>query len=238
MSTAFTQETVTPAGQRLAGWLARQWLTIVIGLLLFWNGLPFLAPVFMVQGWTRAGQLIYLLYATQCHQLPQRSFFLFGPQTMYTLTEIQQVWRDTTNPLELRRFVGSEALGWKVAWSDRMVYMYVSLTLFVILYAWLRRRWPAFSVWYLILLLLPLALDGTSHMISDMFYGIGGGFRDHNSWLAFLTGNMLPISFYVGDQLGSFNAWMRLVSGLLFSLGLVGFIMPRVDPAQAQGGES
>ena len=207
-------------------------------MLLIWNGLPFLAPVLMANGWSRAGRAIYLLYATQCHQLPQRSFFLFGPQSMYTLGEVQTLWKDTINPLTLRGFIGSDTLGWKVAWSDRMVYMYLSLTVFTILYALLYRRWPAFSVWTLLLLLLPLALDGTTHLISDTLYGIGAGFRDHNSWLASLTGNLLPISFYSGDQFGSFNSWMRLLSGVTFAIGLVGFVLPRVDPGRTKESDS
>ena len=49
----------------------------------------------------------------------------------------------------------------------------------------------------------------------------GTGFRDTNAWLAALTGNALPDSFYMGDQLGSFNSWMRWLTGFLFSLPTV-----------------
>lgn len=34
------------------------------------------------------------------------------------------------------------------------------------------------------LLLLPMAVDGVTHMISDWTAGIGYGFRYHNAWLA------------------------------------------------------
>ena len=36
----------------------------------------------------RAQKLIYLFYSFQCHQLPQRSFFLFGPQLTYSIEQI------------------------------------------------------------------------------------------------------------------------------------------------------
>ena len=65
--------------------------------------------------------------------------------------------------------------------------------------------------WGFVLLLLPMAFDGGTHFISDIIGGIGGGFRYSNLWLAVLTGNVFPATFYVGDALGSFNSWMRFV---------------------------
>lgn len=58
--------------------------------------------------------------------------------------------------------------------------------------------------------------------------GIGRGFRATNAWLAMLTGDRLPPSFYAGDALGSFNSWMRLLTGVFFGLGLVWFLYPRL----------
>jgi hypothetical protein len=75
-----------------------------------------------------------------------------------------------------------------------------------------------------------MVIDGGSHFISDMT-GIGEGFRYTNAWLAFLTNNSLPVSFYVGNGLGSFNSWMRLITGILFGVGLVWFSFPLIDDA-------
>jgi hypothetical protein len=75
-------------------------------------------------------------------------------------------------------------------------------------------------LWGFVLLALPMVLDGGSHAVSD-FAGIGAGFRYHNDWLAALTNQAFPAAFYAGDAVGSFNAWMRLLTGLLFSLGAV-----------------
>jgi hypothetical protein len=41
---------------------------------------------------------------------------------MYSLTEIQDIWQYTNDPLVLRQFVGEASVGWKVTWSDRMVF--------------------------------------------------------------------------------------------------------------------
>lgn len=91
--------------------------------------------------------------------------------------------------------------------------------------------------WGLVLLLLLMTLDGVTHMVSDMA-GIGQGFRDSNSWLAILTQNFFPTTFYAGDAWGSFNAWMRLITGILFAWGIVWFGFPFLDLANissAQG---
>ncbi len=209
-------------------WLSRHWLLTVNVLLALYTGLPWLAPVFMQLGWTGAGRLIYLIYSTQCHQLPERSFFLFGPQLMYSLSEIQAVWQNTANPLILRQFVGNAEIGWKVAWSDRMVSLFTGLLAAGLLYAVFRRRLRPLPWWGVVLLGLPMVLDGGSHLVSDLA-GLGQGFRDSNAWLAILTGNVWPASFYAGDALGSFNSWMRAVTGVLFALGAVWFAYPYLD---------
>lgn len=72
------------------------------------------------------------------------------------------------------------------------------------------------------LFLLPMALDGSSHNLSDL-YGIGQGFQENNAWLAIITGHYLSPGFYNGDAWGSFNAWMTRWSGILFGFGLVWF---------------
>src|SRR3972149_3910935 len=165
----------------LSYWLSCHWVAVFALALGFYVGLPFLAPVFMQLGWSRAADVIYFIYSFQCHQLPQRSFFLFGPQAMYSLSEIQAAWQNTSDPLLLRQFIGNPEMGWKVAWSDRMVSMYTSIFAFSLLWGLLRRwfKLPRLTWWGLLLLLLPMAFDGTSHFISGLA-GIGQGFRDSN----------------------------------------------------------
>lgn len=204
------------------------WFTlfgIAVGLYVI---LPFLAPIFMVVGWNGAGKAIYFVYSFLCHQLPERSYFLFGPKFTYSLPEIQAAWRSTTNPLILRQFIGNPEMGWKVAWSDRMVSMFSSVWIFGLLWFPWRRRFPKLPFWGLALFLLPMLLDGTSHMISD-FWGIGQGFRDTNLWLSILTNHIFPSNFYVGDAWGSFNSLMRLLTGISFGLGIVWFGFPYVN---------
>ncbi len=226
MNSPQAKRTGAITANRLAYFLSRYWLVLLTLLLGLWVGLPWLAPVFMKLGWTSAGNAIYLLYAPQCHQLPQRSFFLFGQKTMYSLGEIQAAWQDTNNPLLLRQFTGNPVMGWKVAWSDRMVAMYTSIALFGLLYWPFRYRLRSLPLWVFALLLLPMIIDGSTHAISDVTAGIGSGFRDTNAWLVTLTNNVFPATFYAGDALGSFNSWMRWLTGLLFGLGVVWLAYP------------
>jgi len=79
---------------------------------------------------------------------------------------------------------------------------------------------------------LPMAVDGTSHFFSDLA-GIGQGFRDGNLWLAVLTHRIFQASFYTGDAWGSFNSLMRLLTGLMFGLGIVWYTYPYLDKAFA-----
>jgi uncharacterized membrane protein len=119
-------------------------------------------------------------------------------------------------------------MGWKVAWSDRMVSMYSSLWIFGFVYWLIRGRMKPLRLWGLALFILPIALDGTSHLISDL-WGIGRGFRYDNLWLASITGFKFSNSFYVGEAWGSFNSLMRLLSGILFGIGVVWYTYPYLD---------
>jgi uncharacterized membrane protein len=206
------------AGRSIGRWLASHWFETFVAVYGLWIWLPWLAPVFMHVGWSGPAGTLHFIYSLFCHQLPERSFFLFGSQTMFSLAEIQAAWQNTSSALILRRFIGNEAMGWKVAWSDRMISFYGSIWLFGIMWWFQRRRLKPLPWWAFALLLAPMAVDGGTHAISD-FAGIGLGFRDSNQWLASMTNNALPIT-YAGDTLGSFNSWMRLLTGLLAGLGI------------------
>jgi uncharacterized membrane protein len=149
---------------------------------------------------------------------------------MYSLSEIQAAWQPTTNPFVLRQFIGNPEMGWKVAWSDRMVSMYTSIFVGGLIYGLLRKRLKPLSFGKFAILFLPMVMDGGTHMISDL-QGIGQGFRDTNLWLQTITNNAFSTAFYQGDALASFNSWMRLISGILFGIALVGFVYPYMNGA-------
>lgn len=209
-------------------WIYENWLLIFT---LAWGTyvtLPFLAPLFMQLGMAEPAGAIYRVYSLLCHQLPQRSFFLFGSKTMYSLSEIQAAFQPTNDPVILRQFIGNSEMGWKVAWSDRMFSMYTAMLPAAWIWHGFRKKLGHLSIWRFLFFLVPMIVDGTTHILSD-FASIGQGFRDSNAWLAALTNNSLPASFYAGDALGSFNSWIRLLSGVFFAVGVVWFAFPYVD---------
>ena len=106
---------------------------------------------------TLPGRVIYWVYSFLCHQLPERSYFLFGPKISYSLPEIQSAWQNTNNIAILRQFIGNAQMGWKVGWSDRMVSMFTSLWLFGMLWGIFRRKIKPLPWWGLVLLLLPIS---------------------------------------------------------------------------------
>jgi len=229
------QAAMSPRTVRFNRWtyrLSRHWVWVFAALYGLWVWLPFLAPVFMQWGWEGPARALYGLYSLFCHQLPERSLFFFGPKRMYSLAEIQNAWQATYDPMILRRFIGAPQMGWKMAWSDRMISAYGGLWLFGTWWGFLRtarqRRPRPLPWWGAVLLALPMAIDGGTHFISDLS-GIGQGFRYTNEWLAALTNNAFSPAFYAGDALGSFNSWARWVTGLLFAFGVVWWVFPSLD---------
>lgn len=225
-----------PAVPSLGQWLSDHWFGCFLAIYGAWVFAPFLAPFFMQAGWTGPGRAVYFIYSFFCHQLPERSVFLFGPKAMYSLAEVQAAWQITLDPLILRQFIGNESMGWKIAWSDRMISFYTSIWFFAAAWWPLRRRigplrWVGFG-----LLLLPMILDGGTHALSDIA-GLGQGFRDTNQWLAALTGGVFPAWFYAGDALGSFNSWARLISGVLAGLALAWLVFPYIFQSQRLNSE-
>lgn len=175
-----------------AMWFARHWLAIfntVIAVFLF---LPFLAPVLMNAGATGAATLIYKVYAPTCHQLPERSIFLFGEDQFYSVQELESdgVFPPGSNILqrEQLRWDGSAETGWKVAICQRDVAIYGSMLLAGLAIALLRPRlgrrgkWPKMPVWMFLLFLLPTAVDGFTQLF---------GLRESTPMLRFITGALM-----------------------------------------------
>lgn len=218
---------------RVGNFFACHWLAFLNG---FWGLLvlgAFVPPLLMEMGFERAAEAGYTAYSFTCHQLPERSFFLFAPDgalTMYDKPELIAAGANPTNQLTMRQFVGTEQMGWKLGFSDRMVSMYGGAFLGGIIFSLLSRRRPMgpIPIWLLLLLVMPMALDGTTHMISD--FTIGGdptmpGFRDTNAWARpFFAGQ--PDPFFTTNHFGSLNSHLRLWSGLFFGVALMLYAYP------------
>ena len=94
--------------------LAKHWLLLINLVIGIYGGLPFLAPTLMALGYTWPAKVIYTVYKPLCHQLPQRSFFLYGPQLAYSLNTLQELLGPeilATDSLA-SAFIGNSTLGY------------------------------------------------------------------------------------------------------------------------------
>lgn len=171
------------SADRFSWWLSRWYMAVIAGLLILYVGLPFLAPVFARAGATGAARLIYTVYSPLCHQLPFRSWFLWGSQPYYPreLAGIPGVatYEEFTGSSGVqvtteRKFTGieqlgfgAEAAGYKVALCQRDVAIYASMALFALVFIATGRKIKALP-WYLWLIfgLVPIGLDGFSQLPS------------------------------------------------------------------------
>jgi uncharacterized membrane protein len=222
-----------PLAVAINRWVEQHWLfafNTAWGIFVF---LPWFAPIFMHLGLSLPGRAIYFIYSFFCHQLPERSWFLFGSQYSYPQAAIASAWGRTlpeiSNELVRRQFIGTAELGWKIAWSDRMVSMYMSIFFFGLLYAILRERGFRLAPipwWLFLIFIAPMAIDGTTHLVNDV---LRAQFRQTNEWAAFLTGQAFPATFYAGDHIGSLNSILRFITGILFGYGVVFFLWPMMN---------
>lgn len=78
----------------------------------------------------------------------------------------------------------------------------------------------------LLLVLLPIVLDGTTHALNDLISGVAGnGFRDTNAWLAFLYQPSVP-SILCRGSIRHVQLVARLITGVVAAWGVAAFIFP------------
>jgi uncharacterized membrane protein len=162
--------------------IAKHWLAIFNTAWALYVLLPFAAAILMHFGVVTPARVIYALYSYVCHQLPDHSYFLFGP----TLSPqepalIAAGMPATSNLFAQRAFIGNEGIGYKVALCQRDVAIYSAVLVAGLLFALLRRRMrvrPLSWKWFVVLM-IPMAIDGGTQLF---------GWRESNWWLRTLTG--------------------------------------------------
>ena len=162
MTVAGSEDHIDHASRRLTviltsilRFVSAHWLLLANLTIALYIGLPVLAPVLMWLGAAQAGNLIYRLFAPLCHQLPERSFFLFGPQATYSFQQLQSILG--TVPA---RYIGSATLGYKIAVCERDVAIYGAMLLGGIAFSGLRHVIKPLPVKVFLLLIAPMAIDG------------------------------------------------------------------------------
>lgn len=189
--------------------VSRHWLFYLNLLVLLYVGLPFLAPVFMQLGATGPAHAIYNFYSALCHQLGFRSYFLFGQQSTYPRAIFQQY--TGINPDDLfaaRAFIGNPIIGYKVAFCERDVAIYAAVLLGGLIYAIpavQRRMGPMHWLAYVVIGVIPIAIDGFWQLLSQYPYNLIPPFgllpyHESSAFLRVLTGGLFGIA----------NAWLAL----------------------------
>lgn len=167
--------------------VAKHWLLLINLLIAVYAGLPFLAPALMALGYTFPAKIIYTVFRQLCHQLPQRSFFLFGPQIAYSLETLQELVvpeKLATDSLA-SLFIGNPALGYKMAYCQRDTAMNTSLLLAGMVFGLVRRRLRPLSFVLYLIFLVPLGIDGVAQFFA--FY--------ESTWqLRTITGSLFGIA--------------------------------------------
>lgn len=106
-------------------------------------------------------------------------------------------------------------LGHQVAFCHRCAAMYTAIVVGGLLFALMRRSIRPRPLRLAGLLLLPITLDGGSHLIDDVLrLGWRGG----------------------GDAIGTPNFWLRMITGALVGLAVLLVVYPRVDRDLARAG--
>ncbi len=164
----------------LVVWIARHWLAFFNTAWGIYVLTPFLAPVFMHLGWYAPARVIYAVYSVFCHQLPDHSYFVFGPQAAPSLPTLEAGGMPPGLGLfQQRRFVGNPLLGYKVGICQRDVAIYGSIFVGGLIFALVRKRVKPLPLKLFLILLIPLAVDGLTQMF---------GLRVSNWWLRSITG--------------------------------------------------
>jgi uncharacterized membrane protein len=215
-------QTVT-GGDRFSFWLAKRYLVMLNLFILFYVGLPFLAPILKKTGVEIPARVLYRIYSPLCHQFGFRSFFLFGEQVYYPLAEANikgvRTFEEMTGitnlddpasftRLEARSFTGNETMGYKVALCERDVAIYLAMLLFGIIFALSNRRIKSLHwiMWFLIGI-APIGLDGFSQLFSQFNW----------DWLA----SVIPYR--------ESTPFLRVLTGALFGFSTAWFAYPNIE---------
>ena len=145
---------------RIMRFIGKHWLSVANLVMLLLLGLPLVAPVLAHGGEQGLARAIHIGFTPFCHQLPERSFFVFGPQATYTANELSHVGAEALS----RRFTGTEDLGYKVAVCQRCLAIYAAWLGFGLLFGLVRARLRPIRPRSFLLLLIPIAVDGLGQL--------------------------------------------------------------------------
>jgi uncharacterized membrane protein len=195
---------------RVIVFITRHWLMLAIVFLGVFAGLPMLAPALMHYGLTGPAELIYKGYSVTCHQLAYRTYFLFGEKPVYTLGELQNILgviHPAADAFFWRDLIGNPQLGYKMAWCEREVAIYVAMLITFAALGLVRAHVKPLDWRVYLLFVIPMAIDGLWQLVTSPLYLLP----------------FLPVH--------ESTAELRTITGALFGIGSVWLVFPHVDRA-------
>ncbi len=215
-------------GDRVSLWIAKRYLLILNLFMLFYVGLPFLAPTLMKLNAPLPAQIIYRIYKPLCHQFGFRSFFLYGEQPYYPLAEAGlegvKTFEEVTGitnlndpysftRFEARNYIGSETVGYKVALCERDIAIYLAILGFGIVFGFTGRRFKSLHwVLWLLIGIGPIGLDGFSQLFSQFNW----------EWLA----SVVPYR--------ESTPFLRALTGAFFGFATAWFAYPNIEESMSE----
>jgi uncharacterized membrane protein len=164
-------------------------------------------------GWTAPADAIYKMYSVTCHQLAYRTYFFFGEQPAYTIAELQAaltVNNPAADAFFWRDFIGNPQLGFKMAWCERDVAIYLAMLGAFLVFGGLRARVQPLDWRIYLLFVIPMAIDGAWQLLTSPLY-ILPFLPQHES-----------------------TPELRAITGALFGFGSVWLVFPHVERAMRE----
>jgi len=215
-------------GDRISYWIAKRYLLVLNLFMLFYVGLPFLAPTLMKMGAELPANIIYRMYKPLCHQFGFRSFFLYGEQPFYPLAEAGLTGYTTFDVVsgiphlddpysvtrfDARNYIGDETVGYKVALCERDIAIYLAILGFGVVFGLTGRRFKSLHwILWLLIGIGPIGLDGFSQLFSQFNW----------PWLM----SLVPYR--------ESTPYLRVLTGLLFGLATAWFAYPSIEESMSE----
>ena len=111
-------------------------------------------PLLLAGGATSTATAFYRFFHLLCHQWAFRSFFVLGTQATYSRDQLSALGVDPYS------FVGDAQMGWKMAFCERNVAIFVGLLAFGLALGLVHRQSQPASFAQFAVLVSPMALDG------------------------------------------------------------------------------
>lgn len=170
--------------------LYRMMQVFIVGI----NAMIFVPIALYKAGFTGLSSITYNILGFVCHQMPQRSFFLFGPKVMYSQAELLKnlQWSQMFTTDIRARFTCSDVYGCKFGVCARCTGMYSGMLIGMLSAGVVAKKKVPRVV--LGALMLPMILDGGIQFIAAIVTP-KNPFYESNNLLRLITGLVFGFGF-------------------------------------------